>query len=176
MSLESYRKSIEVQNERERGYLNPQSWTKRVECNEASEPEYIYIEQPHRSHTGCLIFIIVVTALLIVAAIKNPSEKESHEMVKDFVVEQLNTVLRDEMIDDDNEGIKQLGIFLGITFASSVFDYISDVKVNDYVLFTTFDCTTEVTGSVKTIVSGIIVFGKIVPLKTDLDKEKLNID
>lgn len=97
-------------------------------------------------------------------------------MVKDFVVEQLNTVLRDEMIDDDNEGIKQLGIFLGITFASSVFDYISDVKVNDYVLFTTFDCTTEVTGSVKTIVSGIIVFGKIVPLKTDLDKEKLNID
>lgn len=79
------------------------------------------------------------------------------------------------MNNEENDGFKQFGAFLGMTFAPQIVDHFSDIKVKDYILFSTFDCTTEVEDIDKTIVSGIIVFGKIIPMKTDLDLEKINL-
>jgi len=129
--------------------------------------------KPRKRRSGCLIFSILIIALFVVSAIKNPSESESKEIVKSYIVEKVNNKLRTEMTNDENDRMQQLGAFLGMAFASNLIDYMCETKVNDCIIFTTFDCTTKVDDSKKTIVSGIIFFGKIIPLKTDIKEEYL---
>lgn len=169
MSLESYKKTIEAQKEREREYYPP-SQSKEQENKHTQETEFVYVEGISRKkQTGCLVFFIIIGVLVIVASIKNPSENESRVLVKDFIVEKLNDHMRAEMNNDDNDGLKKLGAFLGITFSSKIMDYVTQINVTDYVLLSTFDCTIEIKEEQNTIVSGIIVFGKIIPLKSDMN-------
>lgn len=174
MSLESYKK-----------FLEDQQRTKTINDRYANLPKRDYVENieveqvitktPRKNHTGVLVFIFIILAIGIVAAVKNPSEIEGRKMIKDYIVEKVNQVLKSEMNNEENDGFKQFGAFLEMTFAPQIVDHFSDIKVKDYILFSTFDCTTEVEDIDKTIVSGIIVFGKIIPMKTDLDLEKINL-
>lgn len=173
MSLESYKKALEAQQERERKFSN-EAKPKSEERIRTQEPEYVYVEaKPRKKHSGCVNFIILLAALFIVSAIKNPSERESKEMVKSFIVEKVNNKLRGEMTNEDNDGAKQFGALLGMAFASNIIDYVSEINVTDYIIFTSFDCTTKVDDSERTIVSGIIFLGKIIPLKSDIKSENL---
>lgn len=96
-------------------------------------------------------------------------------MVKDYIVEKVNYVLKSEINNEENDGLKRFGAFLGMAFSSQIADYVSDIEVSDYILFSTFDCTMEVEEKDRTIVSGVIAFGKIILMKTDLDLKKLNL-
>lgn len=122
-----------------------------------------------------LIFFILILSVLVVAAIKNPSETESNIMVKDYIVQKVNEKFREEMTNEENDGFKQFGAFLGMTFSSNLIDYVAETSVNNYIIFSTFDCYTNITDSPKTVLSGLIIFGKIIPLHTDIDPQKLNI-
>lgn len=165
MSLESYRKALEAQKERE-GVFEPNTGRDMPQ-----RPEYAYAgAKPRKKRSGCLIFFILIAALLIVSAVKNPSERESKEMVKSYIVDNLNNYLRDEVANEDSSGAKQFGALLGMAFGSNLVEYLCEIKVNDYVVFTTFDCTTKVYATNKTIVSGIIYFGKIIPLESEIKK------
>lgn len=114
MSLESYKKALEAQQERERKFSN-EAKPKSEERIRTQELEYVYVEaKPRKKHSGCVIFIILLAALFIVSAIKNPSERESKEMVKSFIVEKVNNKLRGEMTNEDNDGAKQFGALLGM--------------------------------------------------------------
>lgn len=136
------------------------------------EPQYMYVEaKPHKKRIGCLIPFFLLVVLFVVSAIKNPSEKEGKEMVKEFIVEKVNNKLRTEMTDEDNNGLTQLGAFLGMTFASNLIDYVCDIQVNDYIVFSTFDCTIDIDDESESIVSGVIFLGKLIPLETDLKQE-----
>lgn len=123
--------------------------------------------------TVSLVFLNAFVLLLFVAAIMNPSERSSRNMVKGFIVDKVNNYLRDEMTNEDNDGFERFGAFIGMAFASNIVDYACETKTNDYIILTTFNCTTYIDDSEKTIVSGIIIFGKIIPIKTDLNTEKI---
>lgn len=176
MSLESYKKAIEAQKEREREYY-PETNPSKSNVRQTRGTENVYVESnPRKRRTGCFVCFILIVALLIVAAIKNPSESEGEEMVKTYIVEGVNDFFRNEMTNDDNDDSKQFVAFLGLSLSSHLIDYVVDTKVDDYVLFSTFDCTIEEDDSIKTLVSGIILCGKIIPLKSDLNTEKLEMD
>lgn len=173
MSFASYKKAIEAQEKRERRYC-PESYKSNDNIRQARKTEHGYAEsRPRKRHTTLLVFLILIGVLFSVAAIKNPSENEGKEMVKSFVVEIVNDNIRNEMT---NNGLNEFEAFLGITLSPHMIDWIADTNVNDYILFSTFDCTAEAEdGSTKTVVSGIILFGKIIPLKTDLKPEALEM-
>lgn len=171
MSFESYKKTIEAQRERERDYYTEmKSCAEEPMCSKDTEDEYIEVK-PQKRRKGCLVFFIIFVSLLVVAVIKNPSENDSREMVKSFIVDKTKNSLRNEVTNDDNDGFKQLGALIGMTFASSLIDFTCETKVNDYIIFTTFDVTVDYHDEEINIVSGFIFFGKIIPLKTDLDAE-----
>lgn len=115
------------------------------------------------------VIIIFLSLILVIAAVKNPSENESKEMINNYLVEKFNNKLTSYLNQDDSDTFKQLGAFLGMKLAPQILDYISETRVNDYIVFSTFECITDISDYNKTIVSGIILFGKIIPLDTDLD-------
>ena len=174
MSLESYKKFLEDQ-QRTKTINDRYANLPKREYEENIEVEQVITKTPRKNRTGVLVFILIILAVFIVAAVKNPSEAEGNKMVKDYIVEKVNYVLKSEINNEENDGLKQFGAFLGMAFSSQIIDYVSDIEVSDYILFSTFDCTMEVEEKNRTIVSGVIVFGKIIPLKTDLDLKKLNL-
>ncbi len=173
MSLEYYTKVLDAQKVREKEY-NPQMDLYSAEREHNTQPEYIYAEaKPRKKRKGFLISLLLIIILFAVSAIKNPSENVGKEIVKEFIVEKVNNKLRSEMINEDNDGFKQFAAFLGMAFTSNIIDYVCEIQVHDYIVFSTFDCTTDVEDERKTIVSGVIFFGKLIPLKTDIRKEAL---
>jgi hypothetical protein len=171
MSLESYKKALDAQKEREKEY-NVQTDLYSEKRKPKPEPEYVYAEsKPSKKRRGFLLPLLIIVILFVVSAIQNPSEKEGKEIVKEFIVEKVNNKLRSEMTNEDNDGLKQFGAFLGMAFASNIIDYVCEIQVHDYIVFSTFDCTTKVEDERKTIISGIIFFGKLIPLKTDIKEE-----
>lgn len=171
MSFETYKKTIEAQRQRERDYYSEMKSCAEVPmCSKDTECEHIEVK-PRKRRKGYLVFFIIFISLLVVAAIKNPSENDSREMVKSFIVDKAKNNLRNEVTDDDNDGFEQLGVLIGMTFASSLIDFACETKVNDYIIFTTFNVTADYHDDEINIVSGFIFFGKIIPLKTDLDAE-----
>lgn len=169
MSLESYKKALENQRIRQRKF-NPEETPKQDEPRGHVETEYVLVEPRSGSRrTGALVTLILLVAILMVAAIKNPSESESRKLVNNYIVEKINDKLRDEMTNDENDGLKQLGAFIGMTFSSHILEYLSETEVNDCVLFSTFNCKAKLEDTSITIAKGIILFGKVIPLKTDLN-------
>lgn len=174
MSLESYRRDIEAQRERdiERGLISKPSTNAKVQVE---QPQIIYIERQRRS--GCSVpFIIVMaafTVILIIAAIKNPSESQGKTLIKSYFVERLEDYLLQDLSDDTNSDvfINYLGKTIIDTFAPSMIDGAVKIKGVNYVFFTTFDV--KVKGSERNLVSGIILFGKVIPLTVDIDRATL---
>ena len=199
MSLESYKKTLESQRERifyetlNDKYADGFGKTTFDDSCEKNENIYLIDESDSSNHSSVssfteskrkpqkrksrsVIFFILILSFFVVAAIKNPSETESKVMVKDYILEKANEMLREEMTKEENNGFKQLGAFFGMAFASNIIDYVTETSVDDYIIFSTFDCNTNFTDSPTTILSGIIMFGKIIPLHTDIDPQKLSND
>lgn len=169
MSLEGYKKIIASQREREEGYT-----TDRVrpvfsaEESGPSAPAYSSTKPTsHKKHLGWFLTLMLILTLLVVSAIKNPSESDSRDMVKNFIVEKVNDALREQMTDKDSDGLTAFVSLLGMAFMPNLLDYACEIKVTDYILLTTFDCTTPIAESENCIVSGVIIFGKIIPLHSD---------
>lgn len=196
MSLESYRKTLELQEKRLQAQnLNDRytrEYWKRIEDETDSyadvnrsqkEKRYSqYVESDYResqhgnNKKGCLLFFSIIFVILIVSVVKNPSEADSKKLIKNFIVEKVNDEMRNKITNDNNDDVfKALGVFIGMSIAPYIIEGISQTTINDCVLFSTFDCTMEVEGSRKTIVSGIILFGKIIPLSSDLNPEEFKI-
>ena len=164
--MESYNPNTEAQNERNNEFPQPQQ--------QEFATEYVYMKHP-KSHTlgfGWIITFIII-AFFVVAAIKNPSASETKTLIKDTLIEKINERMGAEIRNGDNDGATQFGAFLGMTLAPYLLDYFTNIHVNNYVIFSTFDCTAKFGEEMQSIVSGIVVFGKVVPLKSDLNKDTL---
>lgn len=166
MPMESYNRNTENQNKSNSEFSQPQQ--------QELATEYVYMEQPKSRKLGfgwILTFIII--AILVVAAMKNPSASETKTLIKDTLIEKINERMGAEIMNGDNDGATQFGAFLGMTLAPYLLDYFTNIHVNNYVIFSTFDCTAKIGEEMKSIVSGIVVFGKAIPLKSDLNKDTL---
>lgn len=171
MSLESYKKSMDALRERVRESAQPQPKSQPHEQEATSEKEHADLSDPRKHGFRWLIFSFIVIAIIVVAAVKNPSATETKALIKDALVETFNEKIEAKMMSDEDNGAKQLGAFLGMALAPHVLDYFTTIDVNDYVVFSTFDCRTKDEEESRTIVSGVVVFGKVIPLKSDLNTE-----
>ncbi len=130
-----------------------------------------------RSSNGLLIFLIIIAALFVVAAIKNPSASEGRKMVKDFIAEKADDELRSTMTDDSSSGLAVLGSLIGLNMMSTIIDTFIDIQVDDCIVFSTFNCTIRDKEDLgKSIVSGVILFGKIIPLNSDMESDVADDD
>lgn len=125
-----------------------------------------------RSSHGLLIFMIIIAALFVVAAVKNPSASEGRKMVKDFIAEKADDELRSTMTDDSSSGLAVLGSLIGLNMMSTIIDTFIDIQVDDCIVFSTFKCTIiDKEDEGKNLLSGVILFGKIIPLDSDLKSD-----
>lgn len=118
-----------------------------------------------------LVFLIIIAFVLILAAIKNPSEKEAKESIKAEATELINRKITEESKNNDMEGLGKLGVALSNILAPTIMDHALDITVTDYIFCSSFSVTMDTPGSKKNLASGIILFGKIIPLSSDLKEE-----
>lgn len=116
-----------------------------------------------------VIFIIVTVAVIILAIVKNPSESVAKEEIKNEFIERINEKVRKNLSDSESTGTEKLGSALAGFLAPKMMDYLVNVNVSDYLLFSTFNANTIVGCNAEPIASGVILFGKIIPLKSDFD-------
>lgn len=168
MSLESYRKSLEEQRQREEA---------STEHNEKVKTEYVYVERTSSNKGfGRLILWLVIIAFFVVAAIKNPPADETKAMVKTALVEMFNKRMGSVMSNEESSAKQFFGALLGMSLAPNLIDNFTETTVSDYIILSTFNCTAEVEDETKTLVSGVVIFGKIIPLKSDLDKYTFEVN
>lgn len=122
------------------------------------------IQQPVKSkHKMGWLFIIAIflIALFTVAAIKNPSEADARNLIKEQVTNEINNRIQDKLSEDDSAGT-YIAAALGRLFLPTLLDITTDIEVNDYVIFSTFTVSVEVSEEESKYVKGIIVFGKVI--------------
>lgn len=161
MSLESYRKSIQEQREREE---------RRFDDPPRRKPKATRTSRKKR-RTGRIIVLVAIAAVLILAAVKNPSKTEAKAEIKNTLVEYANEKMLEHITDTDAP-VAQVGSALGLMLAPTLLDYVVQTDVSDYIFFSTFRATVPVPEK-QNLVSGIIVFGKVIPLKSDFREEML---
>lgn len=115
-----------------------------------------------------LVTLVILGAVAILAAIKNPSEQQSKEMVRTFLTDKVTDTVRSNMSEEKSDGVKLVANYIASKLAPGLMESMIDVKATDYVVFSTFDARVEKAGIDKSVMSGIIVFGKLIPLSTDL--------
>lgn len=112
--------------------------------------------------------LVVLAAVVLLAVRKNPSEREAKALVKESLVEVVENKLRQEMDSDRYGLLGQMGAALGLIVAPELVDNFVDVKVTDFLLFSTFDASVSLAGQTRNG-GGLIVFGRLIPLYSDID-------
>ena len=136
------------------------------------ETQVIYVEAPRKrkGRFGCFsICFLMLIAVLVVAAIKNPSETESRELIQKQIVEKVNENVRKTISDEDKDAGTQIGAALVGLFMPKLLDYAMNVDINDYVIFSTFTITPNIPEAEGKYMKGIIVFGKVIGTSTNID-------
>lgn len=220
MSLKSYRKIIEMQQERDRseagsprasrerdhdryrpqGYesesdyeLPDDEYYEEVEVRRrprrpvreprrpAREYDYDYDDyydrrdrypyERRRRGMGCgAWFLIIVVAVLVIAAITNPSQSEARRLIKDTTLEYTDAYIREKAEQEADGALGAFASMLGRAIAPQVYDYAIDTRIDNFIFFSKFDMSVrmEMIGINQKVVSGIIVFGQVIPLETNV--------
>lgn len=123
---------------------------------------------------GKLIFGLIIFAILFLAALKNPSKTDAKAEIKTVIMEKVSEKMRQEETKEENEAWRQIGSGLAMLFAPTIIDNMAQTKVSDYIFFSTFDASLTVYEEKRTLLAGVIVFGKVIPLKSDIKKDFLS--
>lgn len=124
--------------------------------------------QTNRHGFTKLIFLGIVAIILAIAAIKNPSVTESKQLIKDVAITKINEKLRTDIFDENKSDSQQFGSMLGMLLAPTFIDKFATITVNDYILFSTFKATIELKDEQNNLASGIILFGNVIPISSDI--------
>lgn len=120
--------------------------------------------------TVCVIAVAAIFAVLFLAAFKNPSETEAKAELKSKFEEKVNEFLLSEFNNDkSNNVLDQIMAAFAINYVPSIVDSLVQIEVSDYIFFSTFETMLK-DDERKTLASGIIVFGKIIPLHSDFNR------
>ena len=128
-------------------------------------PKHIF---PKRVKIRSVIYFIIL--ILFIAALKNPSQSECEKQIKLFLVESVKDIYENMSESESDDSCKGFERLLISALAPSFIDAIAHIQTTDYILFSTFKATAEKSGRPINLVSGIMLFGKIIPLSTDINK------
>lgn len=167
MSLESYKKQLQAQRERDKKYAQPQ---------QEVASGYDYIEQPKSRKRGWFWMVsgVALVVVLFLAALKNPSKAEAKAELKSMIMDVVTAEMRQEVTNEDNDVWKQICSGLAMLFAPTIIDNMVQTEISDYIFFSTFDARVAVDEEMRTLVSGIILFGKVIPLKSDIKQDSFS--
>lgn len=125
-----------------------------------------------KSSTGKIIFSLVIIAILVIAAITNPSKSAAKEEVNTALSEQVDRYINKEMAGEDNSLGARFGSALAKLLTPTLVNTLVDTNVSNYIFFSTFESKVTVINEEKKLASGIILFGNVIPLSSDLKEEK----
>lgn len=132
---------------------------------------------PNKSTRKRFGFIMIVSMSIFIffllAVIKNPSKTDSYVQVRSYLVEEINDKVSYQIKSDETGSSSFFNCFerfLIKNLAPNLIDSMFEIRTSDYILFSTFDVKMENNGENVSVVSGVIVFGKILPLSTDIEK------
>lgn len=120
--------------------------------------------------------VLIIFTFFVIAILKNPSAPKTKVLIKETLVEKINDKMSRELSNEDNTGFEKIGIFLSMSAVPHLLENFINISVSDYVIFSTFNCTAEDGDEIKTIVSGIVIFGKVIPLTSDLSKDTMEFN
>lgn len=175
MSLESYKKTIEQIRKRE--LQNSDEWNQRSNSSINIKPNMTsknYEKHSHnKSRSFKRMFIFIIFAVLLLAGFTNPSDSDAEEKIKSKILEVANKEMREKIRVEEDNVWKQIGSGLAILFAPAIIDNLVQIDVSNFIIFSTFDAKIPFEDEQKTLVSGIIIFGKILPTGSDIEKRFL---
>lgn len=164
MSLESYLKTLEEQRRREseiRGVdVNP---IQRKKANKRSNYSVNTYANKRTRHGKKLLYFLI-TAVLLIAIIENPSNTRAKADVNTIIKERVKEIIWKS--NSNKTEWDEIGAGLAMLFAPTVIDNYLQTKTSNYVLFSTFE--TNCFGISGPVFSGIIIFGKVIPLTSRL--------
>ena len=172
MSLESYKNSLQNQEPTYSQY-NKDSTHPVYESYSRDELYSSYHEDNpasgrQKKGKSKLIVCIIIIAVLFLAALKNPSKSEAKDEIKDFLIEKFDEEMRNNILNDEEENTwEKIGSGIAMLFAPAIFDYVIDTDISNFIFFSTFSASVTYDEETKTVVSGIILFGNIIPLNSD---------
>jgi len=110
-----------------------------------------------------------IAIIIIIAVIKNPSESESKQLIIDMAIEKVygNSF---ETAESDDE-FEKAGKVVALLLAPQIIDNMVDITVDDYIVFSSFSVKTTIDEQKKNLVAGIIIFGKVIPLSSEVGAE-----
>lgn len=118
-----------------------------------------------------VIAVAAIFSVLFLAAFKNPSETEAKAELKSKFEEKVNEFLLSEFNNDkSNNVLDQIMAAFAINYVPSIVDSLVQIEVSDYIFFSTFETMLKDDDERKILASGIIVFGKIIPLHSDFNR------
>ena len=171
MSLESYLREIRAQREKE----SPQDTATQPAPNkEITEQKIIYIERTRRQISWPII-LVVFAIIFAILAFKNPTVSESKKLINSFIVEKVKDYANMQMsVNTDMDFLqKGFGNLLINELAPKIIEAGTQTKVSNFYIFSSFKVEADPTGEKKNLMSGIILLGKIIPLSSDIDFDKL---
>lgn len=178
MSLDSYKKAIEAQRKREHEYEHnfPQH---KYSIDREPEQKIRYYERPKKRKFGIVTIIIFTISIILLAALTNPSNTNAKTEIISLIKDKFIEKMREDVNNDDNSASKQFGASLMMTLFNldllnlRAIDFYVNTDVSNYIFFSTFNTQVTIKEENKTLVSGVIIFGKVIPLKSDFKKEFL---
>lgn len=159
MSLESYRKALEEQREREKqydnGYQHPK--TPSVSISENNKQN----SKGRRMSTAKFLFLFILCSIGLGAIISNPTEDEARKLIKQKAIE----IIKDNA-NEDRGSEYSFTDFLSDMMLPIFYDSYTKTTVTNYNWFSTFTVST-VNFDENLRVKGIIIFGRIIPLSKE---------
>lgn len=123
-----------------------------------------YSKRRSRNRGKAVIAIIMV--ILFIAALSTPSRTEGKARVKQYLTERIKDfadrgISKEGQSDDLSDGIEK---FFVNAFTPLLIEGMVDVEYTDCIFFATFKASIKQNGEKSKLVSGMILFGKIIPL------------
>lgn len=146
-------------------------YDKLYESSENRDSEMItdYHEVSRSSSITKIIFAEIIIAIFLLGAIKNPTVSQTKAEVKSMLLEQYYDNLRKQLVYTDSID-KQIESSFAMFIAPNIIDTWLQTDVSDYIFFSTFNSSLRVGKDVRAVMSGAVIFGKVVPLKYDMKK------
>lgn len=170
MSLDSYLQELESQRKVKRDF-DSETNRKSQEDNNRREKIVYLSESPVKSHSRFKRFItiplmMIIGFLFVLALVKNPSPIESQELIKLTAIQHINKYL-ERQSEETNNGWEKFGFGLARLLAPTAYDAMVQTEIEDYVVYTKFSASFNL-GDEPRYVKGIILFGKVIPLETNI--------
>ena len=121
-----------------------------------------------------MIFGIIIIAFFFLAALKNPSKTEAKAEIQAMIIETFSEKMSQNVSNEDNDAWEKVKSGLAMLFAPTIIDNIVQTDISDYIFFSTFDASVTIEEDKRTLAAGIILFGKVIPLESDIKKDSLS--